>query len=208
MAEKTDVAKNATTTDTVGKTSNPRLKDGSEVVTTSALLAKPLVKTTGSSIIITGLPVVSKEELENSTFRRICHALKYRFVDNEYTKHDAFIKRLNHGKDIRRPKGMPPISICYMLSFSYVANEPAPQLVITFLASVSYPSAHIKCAASDPYCDYRTGLFEKPVYWRPLPRIAVDNIVKLFSNYCALLMRRRIDLVWENTPLGRTPDFF
>ena len=46
MAEKTDVAKNATTTDTVGKTSNPRLKDGSEVVTTSALLAKPLVKTT------------------------------------------------------------------------------------------------------------------------------------------------------------------
>ncbi len=185
----------------------------SEVAATSASHVRPVVRITDScDIVISGLPILSQTELDNSTFRRICHALKHRYMDPNYTKHDAFLRRLNHGEPVERPEHMPSICICYMLGFTYVADEISPQLVIKFTPSVGFPSAHIKCASDDPRCDYQTCKIHEgehiPVYWRPLGKETIEQIVQQFSKECARLIEARIDLVWNHTPDGITPVYF
>lgn len=186
------------------------INPASEVAATSASHVRPVVRITDSyDIVISGLPTLSQTELDNSTFRRICHALKHRYMDPNYTKHDAFLRRLNHGEPVKRPEHMPSICICYMLGFTYIAEEIDPQLVIKFTPSVGFPSAHIRCTPDDPQCDYQTHepRRNKPatIYWRPLRKETIEQIVQQFSKECARLIKARIDLVWNHTPDGITP---
>lgn len=199
--------------DTKNSTTATSVNPISEVAATSASHVKPVVRITDSyDIVISGLPVASQKKLDNSAFRRICHALKHRYMDEGYIKHDTFLRRLNHGKAVTRPKHMPSVCICYMLGSTYIAEEASPQLVIKFTPSVSFPSAHIKCSDKDPRRDYQTYKIRNgepvAIHWRALSKEAIEQIVQQFSKTCARLIEARIDLVWNNTPDDRTPTFY
>ncbi len=163
------------------------------------------------AIVITNLPVVSRETLEQSSIVRICHILKHIYLEPGYDKHSAFIKKFNHGKSPKRPKTTP--SFCVYYQPRYVNNaDGSTQLVIDLLPSASFPSGYTICHSSDSRADRVTKQKSSDgsihsVYWRLLTPQETGDLLEQFTDTCVRLIQCYLNSVWK-TRSAEAPDFF